>query len=90
MPDAISAKKLLPAQRVPFTPLSTDVFVVEQFNVVQSPNDSIPAYGTPHDTISKLKSWPNHKFCHQTDPDEQGNYQRVYVADQGTQHLYNW
>jgi len=90
MSDAISAKKLLPPRRVPFTPLSTDVFVVEQFNVVQSPNDSIPAYGTPHDTISKLKSWPNHKFCHQTDPDEQGNYQRVYVADQGTQHLYNW
>ena len=87
---ANSASKLLPSLRVPFTPLSTDVFVVEQFNVVQSPNDSIPAYGTPHDTISKLKSWPNHKFCHQTNPDEQGNYQRVYVADQGTQHLYNW
>lgn len=90
MSEAISAKKLLPPQRIPFTPLSTDVFVVEQFNVVQSPNDSIPAYGTPHDNISKLKSWPNHKFCLQTEPDDQGSYQRVYVADQGTQHLYNW
>lgn len=90
MSDALSAKKLLPTQRVPFTPLSTDVFVVEQLNVVQSPNDSIPAYGTAHDTISKLKPWPNHKFCLQTEPDDQGNYQRVYVADQGTQHLYNF
>jgi uncharacterized delta-60 repeat protein len=63
---------------------------VENFNVVQSPNDSIPAYGTPHDTLSKLKSWPNHKFCLQTQPDEKGNYQRWYVADQATQNLYNW
>ncbi len=90
MSDAISAKKLLPTQRVLFTPLSTDVFVVEQHNVVQSPNDSIPDYGTPHDDISKLKSWPNHSFCLQTEPDDQGNYQRVYVADQGTQEQYNW
>lgn len=90
MSDAISAKKLLPTQRVLFTPLSTDVFVVEQHNVVQSPNDSIPAYGTAHDTISKLKSWPNHSFCLQTEPDDQGNYQRVYVADQDTQEQYNW
>lgn len=90
MSDAISAKKLLPTQRVLFTPLSTDVFVVEQHNVVQSPNDSIPAYGTAHDTISKLKSWPNHSFCLQTEPDDQGNYQRVYVANQDTQEQYNW
>ena len=90
MSDAISAKKLLPTQRVPFTPSSSDVFVVEQHNVVQSPNDSIPAYGTAHDTISKLKPWPNHSFCLQTEPDDQGNYQRVYVADQGTQQDYNW
>ena len=87
---ANSASKPLPHQRVPFTPLSSDVFVVESFNVVQSPNDSIPAYGTPHDTISKLKSWPNHKFCHQTQADEQGNYQRWYVADQEKQNLYNY
>ena len=87
MAPANSASKLLPSLRVPFTPLATDVFVVESFNVVQSPNDSIPVYGTPHDTISKLKSWPNHKFCHQTQADEQGNYQRWYVADQGSQTL---
>ena len=90
MATANSAPNLLPSQRSPFTPLSTDVFVVENFNVVQSPNDSIPAYGTPHDTLSKLKSWPNHKFCLQTQPDEKGNYQRWYVADQATQNLYNW
>jgi hypothetical protein len=90
MAIANSASKLLPSQRVPFTPLSTDVFVVENFNVVQSPNDSIPAYGTPHDDISKLKSWPNHKFCNQTQADEQGNYQRWYVADQAFQQTYNY
>jgi len=90
MATANSASKLLPSQRIPFNPTSTDVFVVENFNVVQSPNDSIPVYGTPHDTISKLKSWPHHKFCLQTQPDEKGNYQRWYVADQASQNLYNW
>jgi uncharacterized delta-60 repeat protein len=90
MSTAVNAKKLLPTIRQTFTPLSSDVFVVEQLNVVQSPNDSIPAFGTPHDTMSKLQSWPNHKFCHQTQPDEEGNYTRWYVADQPTQQNYNW
>lgn len=90
MSTAVTAKKLLPTLRQTFTPLSSDVFVVEQLNVVQSPNESIPAFGTPHNTMSKLQSWPDHKFCHQTQPDEEGNYARWYVADQPTQQNYNW
>jgi hypothetical protein len=90
MATANSAPNLLPSQRVPFNPTSTDVFVVENFNGVPPPNDSIPAYGTAHNDMSKLKSWPDHKFCLQTQPDEKGNYQRWYVADQATQNVYNW
>ena len=90
MATAVTAKKLLPTQRQTFTPLSSDVFVIEQLNVVQSPNDSIPAFGTPHNTMSKLQSWPDHKFCYQTEPDAEGNYTRWYVADQPTQQNYNW
>lgn len=90
MSTAVSGSKLLPRLREPFTPLSTDLFVREQFNVVQNPNYSIPAFGTPHNTISKLANFPDHKFCWQTEPDELGNITRWYVADQPTQNLYNY
>jgi hypothetical protein len=86
----MAAPKIDPTHKVPFTPLATDVFLRETFNVVRPTNEPIPEFGTPHDDISKAESWPHHKFCWQTAVDEKGNYERWFVADPEYQHLYNW
>jgi hypothetical protein len=79
-----------PINRLPFTPLATDVFVRETHNVVRPVNDPIPEFGTPHDAISKAESWPHHRFCWQTEINPQGDCERWFVATPESQHLYNW
>ena len=79
-----------PTHKLPFTPLATDVFVRETNNIVRPANDPIPDFGTPHDAISKGESWPDHRFCWQTEVNEKGDYERWFVATPESQHLYNW
>lgn len=79
-----------PINRLPFTPLATDVFIRETHNVVRPGNFEIPEFGTPHDAISKGESWPHHRFCWQTEINEKGDCERWFVATPEAQHLYNW
>jgi hypothetical protein len=64
--------------------------VRETNNIVRPANDPIPDFGTPHDAISKGESWPDHRFCWQTEVNEKGDYERWFVATPESQHLYNW
>lgn len=87
---AMGIPKRDPTHKQPFTPLATDVFVRETHNVVRPANDPIPDFGTPHDAISKTDSWPDHRFCWQTEINEKGDCERWFVATPESQHLYNW
>lgn len=88
----MSATLINVLQRLPRTPLATDLFVYVQVDLSKPANLTPPAFGTPYNSMTGAPKYdfPNHKFAWRSGPDRQGMYTDVYLADLPTQHLYNW